>query len=259
MIPMVFHFSFFRGIKNWEWRDLHTLCLKTCQLRANPEKMVVHYDRDGEGPHWEEARALPGIEWRVTELDWKINGSTVKDQRLQHDVHRLRVLNAEGGWYADLDFVFLKNFEAIRHNQAVIGVQCKQKAKLNCALLGAVPGSKFMAAYLDSYKEWTPEQEKHVWTYANIIPWKLSQEHPVLVLDRAAFYPVAWSNKSFWGGKPVNLQTSYAVHLWETLHPTLTVEGLYASGMAIELTHIMKEKIPAKESITFRSGTLTFE
>jgi hypothetical protein len=259
MIPMVFHFSYFRGSKSYRWKDFHTLCLKTCQIRAGAEKIVIHYDRDGEGPDWEEAKALPGIEWRLTELDWKVNGIVVTDQRLQHDIHRLRVLNTEGGWYADLDFVFLKNFEALRHNQAIIGIQCKQKAKLNCALLGCIPGSKFMAAYLESYKEWTPEHEIHTWAFANSVPWKLSRLYPVTVVDRAAFYPVAWTNKGFWNGRPVPLYATYAVHLWESMNPDLSVEKLYTSGMALEMTKVLKEKIPAKESIVFRSGTLTFD
>ncbi len=63
---MIHHFSYYRGMRNYAWTELHTLCLMTCQLNAGADEIVVHYDRDGEGPDWEEARALPGIEWKLT-------------------------------------------------------------------------------------------------------------------------------------------------------------------------------------------------
>lgn len=227
MIPMNFHFTFCRGTTNWAWRDIHTLCLQTCKKYAGAAKLVVHYDRDGEGPAWDAARSLGSIEWRQTSFQPIIHGQPVTDQRLIHDTHRLQTLWAEGGWYADLDFVFLKDFHPLRDADAVIGTQCKQKSKLNCALIGSRPGSPFIRAYLDKYLECKPDDYKKAWwVYANNIPWELSQAHAVTVLPRPAFYPVAWSNKNFWAGGRTCLRNSYAVHLWETLHPDVTVDSL---------------------------------
>jgi hypothetical protein len=195
---------------------------------VKPEKIVVHYDRDGDGEHWEAARSLPGIEWRVDSYEQKVNGFDVSDQRLPADVFRLKTLIQEGGFYCDLDFVFLKPFDVLRHNKAVIGTQCKQKMKLCCAMMACVPDSEFMKAYLETYKIWKPADAKTFWGYANRVPWDLAIKMPtaVKILDRVAFYPVAWSNKSFWDGSPVKFINSYAVHLWEHLHPVLTVEDL---------------------------------
>lgn len=242
MIPMTFHFTFYRGTTDWRWRDIHTLCLQTCKKFTGATKLVIHYDRDGEGADWDVARSLGGVEWRPTNFSATIAGKPVSDQRLIHDVHRLRTLWEEGGWYADLDFIFLKAFNMLRDADAVIGTQCKQKSKLNCALLGAKPGSAFIKAYLDKYEEWTPDQQKHVWTYANNIPWDLSQRHSVMVLPRPAFYPVAWSNKNFWAGGKTCIKNSYAVHLWETLHPTITVADLRRTVLQAKIEEALGER-----------------
>ena len=258
MIPMTFHFAFFRGATNWPWLDFHTLCLKSCIARAGAEKIVVHYDRDGEGDAWTDARTLPNIEWRQTVLDWSIHGKPITDQRIMADYHRLQVLHTEGGFYCDLDFIFLRPFNMLRYYPAIIGTQCKQKKKLACGLIGAIAGSTFIRAYLDEYQKWEPSEEAKVWTFANVIPWTLSETHPVHVLPRVTFYPVCWSNKTFWAGRPHPMKNSYAVHLWETLHPELSVEVLMKTCLAPEIEKILG---PSEKPgiVQVRSGLLTFE
>ena len=229
MIPLVFHFGYFRGAKNWEWRDVHTLCIRTCLANVKPDKLIIHYDKDGDGPHWDAVKALPGVEWRLEQPISQVNGYDVSDQRQPHDVFRLQTLVPEGGFYADLDFVFFKPFDTLRHHEAIIGTQCKQKMKLACGLMGCIPGSKYMTEYLSRVKDWDPKvNQKKFWLFSNCVPWELAMKMPdsVKVLDRVLFYPVTWSNKSFWTGSPVKLTNSHCLHLWEHLHPTLTVEDL---------------------------------
>lgn len=242
MIPLIFHFAYFRGKTNWEWRDFHTVCLQTCKGRATPEKIVVHYDRDGEDPDWEAAKDIPGIEWRKVVPSPCINGFPVSDQRLWCDVYRLDVLIREGGFFCDLDFVFLKSFQELSHNVAVIGTQCSQKKKLACGLIASVPGGSFVKAYKEAYDAWTPKEAKKFWTYANVVPWELSFKHPITVLKRNAFYPVAWSNKTFWNGESFLFESSYAVHLWETLHPELCVPQLMETCLGPTIQSICDPK-----------------
>lgn len=255
MIPLIFHFAYFRGKTNWAWRDFHTVCLQTCKGRAGPEKIVVHYDRDGEGSDWEAARDIPGIEWRQVTPASTINGYPVKDQRLWCDIYRLDTLDKEGGFFCDLDFIFLKSFEEIRRTVAVIGTQCIQKKKLNIAVLGSVPGSAFIQAFKAEYAKWTPDQEKHTWTYANTVPWELSLKYPVTVLKRNAFYPVTWSNKSFWNGEEFSFENSFAVHLWEHLHPELCVPQLMETCLGDTIQAVCDPKptvtVLAGKSISF--------
>jgi hypothetical protein len=238
MIPNVCYFSYFRGPKGWAWRDIHTLSLWTAIHVAKFEKCVVFYDVSGEGQGWATAQSIPGVEWRQTAYSGKVNGYDVKDQRLPHDVFRLRTLAENGGFYADLDFVFLKDFAPLRENKAVIGIQSLSKKKLNCALMGCEPRNSFIWRYLDAYKSWKPEAEKTFWDYANTVPWRLWKDAPedVSVLPIRAFYPVAWSNKTFWRGELEIGPQSYAVHLWESLHPDLTVPDLLKTSLRTAIT-----------------------
>ena len=242
MIPMTFHFTYYRGATDWKWLDFHTLCLKSCKKNTGAVKIVVHYDREDSGPVWDEARALGYVDWEQHTFDTQINGHNVTDQRIICDMFRLQTLWERGGWYCDLDFVFLGSFEKYRHHPAVIGTQCKQKCKLACGLMGAVPGAAFIRAYIDSYCTWTPAEQKTFWTYANKVPWDLSTKHPVEVLARPIFYPVAWSNKAFWKGGKVSLKNSVAIHLWETLHPELSLDLLRQTVLAPLIEDVLTER-----------------
>ena len=258
MIPLHFYFTYYRGDTNWAWTDVHTLCLKSCKRNSGATKITVFHDRDGEGPDWFTARALEGVEWILTTFSATVNGFPVKDQRLVHDVHRLQTLWERGGYYADLDFIFLKHFEGLSDNDAVIGTQCKAKKKLNCSIMGCTPGSAFIRAYIDAYKNWTQNHEKEFWTYANTIPWSLSQTLPVTVLAKKAFMPVSWSNKSFWEGKATCLKVSYAVHLWESLHTTLCVTDLMKTVLRPFIEDILND-IP-RGLVHIKNGiTLNFD
>ena len=229
MIPLTFHFAYFRGTTNWKWLDIHTLCIKSCLINAKAERIVIHLDRSGEGPAWDALNKLDKmelIELRTVIPDVNINGFPVTDQRLWTDVYRLRTLEQEGGFFCDLDFIFLRSFQNLRDGPAVIGTQCKQKKKLCCALMGCEPGSDFIRAYLKRYETWNPNDEKVFWIFANNVPWELAQTQPVNVLARSVFFPLAWSNKKFWDGKPICMKTAVAIHLWGHLHPEITREIL---------------------------------
>lgn len=239
-IPDTIHFTYFRGPKNWAWRDIHTLCLLSA-VRNAQLKPVVHYDREGEGYWWETARKIPGVTWRPALYFGTVNGHAVSDQRLPHDYFRLKRLEEEGGVYSDLDFIFLKDMRPLLQNEVFIGTQNTEKKKLACGLIGAVPGAAFVREYRRVYDNWKPEHERKFWQFANSIPWDLSLTHPCTVLPRRAFYPWPWSNKTFLKGQELNLGKSYAIHLWESLHPDLTTEDLASVAVSPWVRPLMAE------------------
>jgi hypothetical protein len=125
--------------------------------------------------------------------------------------------------------------------------------------MGSIAGSTFIKAYLDEYEHWTPSEQKKVWTFANIIPWNLSEKYPVFVVPRVEFYPVCWSNKTFWAGRPHSLKSSHAVHLWETLHPELSVEVLMKTCLASEIESMDADQSKSTGVVTLRTGLLSFD
>jgi hypothetical protein len=223
MIPHVVHFAFFRGETNWPWSDIYTLCIKSCLINSRPKAIIIHLDRDGSGPDWDEMRLLENVSLRYVTPETSINGHQITNQRVWCDIYRLRTLLAEGGFFSDLDFIFLKSFESLRDGPAVIGTQCKQKRKLTCGLMGCEPGADFIAAYLKAYDDWSPESTCE---YANTLPWTLSETHSVNVLARSVFYALSWTNLKFWKGKNICLKTAVAVHLWNNRYPAITRTSL---------------------------------
>jgi hypothetical protein len=222
MIPLIFHFAYFRRI----WKDFHTVCLQTCKGRATPERIIVHYDRDGEGPDWEAARDISGIEWRKVDLP--------KDDHL----YRRDVLDSEGGFFCDLDFIFLKSFEELRRTPALIGSH--QHLKLNMSLIGSEPGSDFIRALKVA---------------EDPIDWDISTIYRVTIPRRHAFYPVTRCNKTFWSGGGFTFEKTHAVHLWEKLHPELSVPQLMETCLGDTIQAICDPKptvtVLAGRSISF--------
>ena len=208
---MTFHFAY----SGQQWRDIFTLCLKSCQRYTGATRIVVHHDRQDSGPHWDAARALGNIEWRHVP-------SGVADLR-----YRLQTLWEEGGFFCDLDCVFLKSFEKFRDTTAIIGTQCKQKKKLSTRLLAAKPGSEFIRAYLDD-------------PLTNA--WDISHRHAVSILNRPVFYPVAQSNKTFWSGGKTCLKNAHALHLWAEQKPEVTVDALRQTSLQPYVESVMDDR-----------------
>jgi mannosyltransferase OCH1-like enzyme len=217
MIPHTIHFAFWSSDTATVWSDLNTLCIKSCLINSRPKSIIVHLNRDSSGAAWDEFRLLENVSLRY------VNADPTVDQRIWPDIYRLRTLLAEGGFFSDLDFIFLKSFESLRDGPAVIGTQCKQKRKLACCLMGCEPGADFIAAYLKAYDDWTPETLSE---YANTLPWTLSETHKVNVLSRSVFYALSWTNLKFWKGKSICLKTAVAVHLWNNRYPDITRTSL---------------------------------
>ena len=231
MIPLHFHFNYLQGTGNFPWRELYTLSLISCHEMTSAVKIVVHYDKPGDGPHWNEAFALPYVEWKlVTPID-VINGHKVSDCRVLSDYLRLKILLEEGGFHSDLNFIFIRNFELLRHNTAVIGEQLPRTHKLNNSLLGAVPNCLFIKAYLSHYDcHWTPKELKKIHNFRRVIPSNLSTRYTITVLPKKNLYPIACSTKSFFEEAQVCLKDSYAVCLWNRLD--ITKEKLTKSVIA---------------------------
>lgn len=237
MIPLVFHFGFYRGANKRRWRDVYTLCLKSCQMYAGmgtAPRIIVHYDAEDTGADWEAARSLGGVEWHQTDFAVTTPVAQMMTDALRYDLYRLQTLWIEGGFYCNLDFVFLKSFDKFRDASAVIGTQCKQKQKLVPWILGGEPGSPYIRAYLDSYA--TPA--------ARLVntPWELSHRHSVMVLNRPVFYPVASSNKSFWSGGKACLKNAHALCLWEGTKPTLTLQHLRQTILEQHVMSVMDDQ-----------------
>jgi len=247
MIDLTFHFCFFRGAELAPWRDIYTFCLKSCQRSAMAQKIVVYYDSPGEGLEWDAAHDLTDIVWKQDEFPTEYN-----DPRLISDIFKLQVLEREGGFACDLDFLFLSSFEKFRHNDAVIGVQCKAKRKLTCSIIGSKPNAEFVYSYIDTLTHLSPAQIANYDKITNVIPWELSARYPVTVLPRPVFFPWCWSNKKFLTGGALNVKQSAAMCVWGTVYPSITLDDLKKTSISKIIEKIETNNQPT--AVTSRPG-----
>ena len=250
------HMFYYRGPKRYPFTEIHLAAIMTAHDNGGFQKIVLHEDTCGDTWAYEEARKLPYVEFRKTEFPTELNGHRVYDQRIPVDYVRLQTLVVEGGVASDMDFIFLRDFTPLLNHGGFIGTQCKQKKKLVCALMYAKePQNPFFIAYLEAYKNWQSIHETKFWTFANTIPYELSEKHPIEVLPVKAFYPVAWSNKTFLDGGDIKVSDSYAVHLWGYLKPALLLEDLKKTVISGFLPVLKERSRPSKQ----QGVTLTFD
>jgi len=168
------------------------------------------------------------------------------DTKILTDFYKLHILKDEGGFVADLDFIFLKSFEAFRHGTAIIGTACKAKRKLSSALLGAVPDAPFINALVNTYTDLNPINETR-WLRATANDsWNLAKQHDVKVIPRPVFYPWCPSNKRFLAGGSIVTKRSAAMQVWnntpvDVLKKTIIgdlVAEIMAGQQATAVTHI---------------------
>ena len=209
--------------------DHYNVCLQSCISRANAHQIIVYYDFPGVGSSWDSAHTLPKIDWVQTE-------NTAE--------HRLSVLFDTGGFYCTLDMIFLKSWELLRHNNAVVASQLVQRKKIYNYVIGSVAASDFIAEYANAYDA------------TDMIPYDIVERNDVTLLKRNAFYPVAISSKDFYKGSLPNLMTSYSIHLWNTKN--LTLAKLRKSGIGPEVDKILD---PSKNitPIKITSGLCSFD
>jgi len=210
MIPLIFHFPFWGG----NWKNYYNLCLLSAFSKACAQRVIVYYDVEGHGADWNVARSLPNVEWQQTEND---------------PLHRCATLFEHGGFYCTLEMIFLKSFEILRHNTNVVGLQCQQRQRIHNAVMGSVPESQFIADYAGVYDN-TPN-----------VPSELCHPNTVTVLKRAAFFPVAISNTSFWAGQSLNLLNTFAIYLWS--QRDMSLAKLEASGLSNEIQNILHPEL----------------
>ena len=231
MIPLHFHFNYIQGTENFPWRELYTLCLVSCHVMTSATKIIVYYDKPGAGEYWDKAFSLPYVEWKIVPTTEIINGFKVSDNRVLSDYLRLKILEAEGGFHCDLNFIFIRNFEYLRHNNVVIGEQFPRTHKVNNSLIGSVPNSLFIKAYRSQYDcAWSPKEYKKIYNYRVTVPSILAPRYTVTILPRKNLYPIACSNKRFFEEGQLSLKDSYAVSLSKNLD--ITKEQLKKSVMA---------------------------
>ncbi|KAA3625136.1 MAG: glycosyl transferase [Proteobacteria bacterium] len=239
MIPRHFHFVFGLRPQSEPFHLVHYLCLKSCMVVNQPEKVSFYYHYEPYGEWWEKIK--PGLELvRVEPVDFLAGterygeheeGRFIRRWGLDYAHHadflRLEILMNTGGVYADIDTLFVKPMPGrFFRKQFVMGREVDtphesdgSAGSLCNALMLSEPNAEFARLWhRRMYSAFDGSWSRH----SNQEATRLSRQHPdlITVLPRECFYKFGFTPMAMarlFAGLQTDLGGVYSIHLWEHL------------------------------------------
>ena len=230
MIPNVFHFVFGLKEQHEPFHLMYYLCLASCLAVNQPDEIHFHYHHEPWGEWWDRikpALVLRRISPERSIAEFQYDDRHIESFRYAHlaDFSRLQILLEEGGFYADIDTLFLRKIPGEwRHREFILGQEKPPESALGhgslCnAWIASKPGAEFARLWLDGMRHafdgsWS--------NHSTLLPYKLWCEHPQLLSVEAesAFYALDWTPQHIHRlfRQHIDLpENAYSLHLWNHL------------------------------------------
>ncbi|WP_371345669.1 glycosyltransferase [Ancylobacter sp. IITR112] len=231
-IPNVYHFVFGLRPQTEPFHLLHYLCLASCLEVNRPDRLIVHLHNRPFGPLWErirpqiEVQPIPEPEGRIA-LQYRDAQVQRYAYAHQSDFIRLRVLDEQGGIYADMDTLFLappppELFDhscVMGHERVDRAAASAPEGSLCNALIMAEPGAPFIRHWIARM----PGAFDGSWSnHSTFLPYRLAREFPHLihVEPESRFFALDWSRDGLAGLFEENRTLppgATSLHLWAHL------------------------------------------
>lgn len=231
-IPNVYHFVFGLLPQTEPFHLMHYLCLASCLEVNRPDRVVVHLLNEPFGPLWELIRPRIAVEpIRADERHLAVDSPDEAMARFayahQSDFIRLRVLEEQGGVYADMDTLFLAPPPAALFAQSCVmghervdrGAPSAPEGSLCNALIMAEPGAPFIRHWIDRM----PAAFDGSWSnHSTFLPYRLAREFPdtIHVEPESRFFALDWTRDGLTGLFRENRRLppeATSLHLWAHL------------------------------------------
>jgi len=233
-IDNIFHFVFGLKPQTEPFHLAHYLCIASCIKLNKPECVYFHYQYLPYGPWWDaikDAVVLKKVEYPTFIDSFKYSDKQIEKFRYAHisDIVRLEVLNEYGGFYADIDTLFVNPIpEKFFRQKYILGkerVDENQKAGLAAggslcnAWIGSEKNAEFGRLWLDAIrKEFDGSWSAH----STFLPFKLSKQYPDLIHiePERSFYHFDWTSEginNIFTNTVADLENVYSIHLWSHL------------------------------------------
>lgn len=169
------------------------LCYRSVLAHCRGYRVILHAPETPRGPRW--ARLLPHLELHVAPPPQLLGHHRLLGAAHQSDAWRVRQLIEQGGFYFDWDVLLLRPPEQLRGNVCVMALERQEPdydEVLGVAVIGAEPGSRFLAAWLAAMPS-VFNPRKYV-AHSTVLSRQLALGLPSLVrvLDYRAFYDPGW-------------------------------------------------------------------
>jgi hypothetical protein len=233
-IPNTAHFVW--GLKD-EAEPLHLvhyLCLESCRRVQRPERIVLHCGHRPFGRYWDllEPHVTLAPAERVAAVTAASGNETLVPRRFRYAHHadfvRLDALVESGGFYADLDTLFVAPFpDALFAAPFVMGreddVRDELTGVVRPSLCNALLLSRQRAAFAMLWRRTAASALNGSWSnHSTLLPYELSTRFPdtVHVEPRRSFYrygPNREDLATLFEGLDTDTAGMYSIHLWAHL------------------------------------------
>ncbi|KEF39760.1 Capsular polysaccharide synthesis protein [Schinkia azotoformans MEV2011] len=233
-VPNIFHFVFGLRPQKEPFHFAYYMCLLSCLIVNQPEKIYFHYKHLPYGKWWDRIR--PHLSLNKIEEDSFISSYQYKNKELEKyryahlsDITRLEILLEYGGVYADIDTLFVNKLPTEFFDKSFI--MGKEKVNWNeksaekaggslCnAWILSEKNSSFTRRWLDRiYEAFDGTWSNH----STFLPYYLSQQHPneIHVEPERSFFHFDWSKQGITNiflKQQKDLSQIYSIHLWSHL------------------------------------------
>ena len=229
MIPNIFHFVFGLKKQTEEFHIVYYLALKSCLNIHKPEKINFYYKYEPYGPYWDKIKK--SLNLIPVEPPTEIFGIPITHYAHQADIIRLQALIEEGGVYADIDSIFLREFPKEFYEKDFVMGQQGNEGLCN-ALMMSSKGSLFARKWLSDhsicFKGGAPGTDGWC-THSVYHPLQLSKEMPddIHIAGPKAFFGFLYHQQELHhlfkvqtppGFSPTFMEFDYkSFHLWENV------------------------------------------
>ena len=203
-IPNVFQFVFGLREQAEPFHLVHYLCLASCRAVNQPDQIHFHYQHEPWGEWWDRIRPFLTLRKIAPErfvADYSYTDPLVARYRYAHlaDFARLRILCEEGGFYADMDTLFLRPVPpSWRDSRFILGEERPPAGapggSLCNAWMASAPGAPFGQAWLEGIQA----AFDGTWSnHSTLLPYRLSRSMPteIDVQPSSAFYALDWTRR----------------------------------------------------------------
>ncbi|WP_370249918.1 glycosyltransferase [Nocardioides sp.] len=227
-IPAVFHFVYGLREQDAPFPLHHHLCLASCRAVNPGARVVVHLHHRPWGPWWD--RIAASVEVRQLDpaaLGQGLEGADPAHEPYRHahlsDFVRLEILMAEGGYYADIDSIFVRpaphEWSAA---PAIMGHELPPHGAAG-SLCNAWIAAQAGSAFITEWRRRMPAAFDGSWSnHSTLLPYRLSVEMPeaVRVEAETRFFALDYTRAGLADlfDRRVGLPPdAVSLHLWEHL------------------------------------------
>lgn len=231
-IPKRFHFVFGLApdFANMPFSFIHYLSLRSAIEVNRPEEVVFHCKFRPSGEWWD--RIAEAVHIDRVEPPTEIEGRPLINLAHVSDVLRLQILQSEGGIYADIDTIFVRDYAPLLDlAPVVLGEQgINGEEGIGNAIIMAQARAEFIGRWLQGYypstSPWTgyrcTGRDDHYLEYTNVFPAYLAARYPdSLHLEpyTSFYWPRAQESHFKWlyQENGASFAQNYSIHLWESL------------------------------------------